>query len=77
VEVLDAVEHHGAPAVAQQVRGGCGRLDDRAGRGEVAAEHGDSALGNQGGRPGADDLTVPDLGIIEVADQRLAGDGES
>ena len=37
LEVLDAVEHHGATAMAQQVRRRGSRLDQRTVRSEVAA----------------------------------------
>src|SRR3712207_8787601 len=51
-------------------------LDDRAVRGEVAAEHGDAALGDQRRRARTDHLGVPDRGYPERVDQRLAGHGK-
>jgi hypothetical protein len=70
VEVLDAVENQSASAVLDEVRGGSCGFDDGAGWSQVAAQHGDTAFGQQRMISKPDHLWVPN-GSGEVA----AGDG--
>ena len=67
VVVRGGVEDQGPAPVLEQVRGGCGLLDDRPVRGEVAAQHrgpGPGGLERLG--HGLDDVMVPALGAGHV-----------
>ena len=77
VEVLDGVEDQGPTAVAQQVRRGSCRLDERAVGGEVAAEHRDAGLGDRAAPTWAGSPRVPDRSVFEVLDQGPAGDRDA
>ena len=76
MEVLDRVEHDGLAAVLEQVGRGRSRLDDRAARGQVAAQYCDAGVGDQRLAALADDIRVPDRSVAQIVDERLAGDGD-
>ena len=66
VEVLDVLEDDGAAAVRHQRRRRRARLDDRAARREVAAQHGDAGLVLERRVERLDDLGVEVLGVRDV-----------
>ena len=70
------VEHDGAAAVHHQRRRRRARLDDRAARREVAAQHGDAGLGLERRVERLDDVGVEVLRVGDVLADRLAVGGD-
>ena len=76
VQVFDALEHHRAALVLQQVRRRRRRLDDRAIGREIAAQHRDAGAGLERLRERLDDFAVPARRVGDVLAERLAVDRE-
>src|SRR6267142_5546399 len=69
---FDGFKHHRAAAMLQQVRTGGGRLDHRAIRREVAAEHSDPGIRFDGLREAANHIAVPARSLGDILPDRFS-----
>ena len=76
VEIVDVLEHDGPAGVLQQTRAGGGRLDDGAVGTQVAAQHGDAAVGHHRVVATTDDHLVVAGRLGDVLAHRPPGDGQ-
>jgi hypothetical protein len=65
-----------ASAVLDEMRGGSCGFDDGAGGGEVAAQHGDTAFGQERLTSKADHLGVPNGSAVQVVDEWTSSDSD-